>query len=179
MDITDAPSTRRFLDAHRIARPGRHRTGWPVTVAPYPEANVAKAPQDVHDVDSDGRPDLLLSSPWGFVDSCGQPGIEHPGPSPAARALPGGRFSLDDAATRAWLRAQCTAREPDAPPDVFDIACGRLAGLDPEGLVAALVDHHPTGPQRLLGYGLDDRCMTFQQLAAQSLIGFGVGPASR
>jgi hypothetical protein len=162
----EAPDTSR-ITIHS-ARDGR--------ITEYP--HTPEAPLAVADIDGDGRPDLLLQSPWGFVDRCGHAGIDHSGPSAAAHALPNGRFAFDDKATRAWLRSQCVAPEEGALPDVLEIACARLAGLDPEAIVAALHMVHPTGPQRLLdeNHLEDDRCFTFQELAAQSLIGVGLAP---
>ena len=146
-------------------------------IVPYPLAPPAHwGPRiGVRDVDHDGRPDLLGDSPWRVTDRCGHMGIDHTGPLPAARARPDGRFALDDDATRAWLLAQCFAPEgtddPDLPLDVIDIACARLAGLDPEAIVAALhARMRPIGPQRHLGSPVDRRCLTFQELAAQSLL---------
>lgn len=43
--------------------------------------------------------------------------------------------------------------------------------VESQKIVAALHAVHPGGPVRLLN---DDTCFTFQELAAQSLIGFGV-----
>jgi hypothetical protein len=144
------------------------------TIVPYAPSGVAASGRYTADIDRDGRPDLVLSSPWTFHDRCGMNGIPHRGPEPALHALPDGGFSRDDAAVRAWLRSQCFAPEPDEPPDVLEIACARLAGVDPEAIVAALhADGRlSSGPQRLLDEDEQTRCLTFQQLAAQSVIGF-------
>jgi hypothetical protein len=140
-------------------------------VVPYASAPNARAPEAVEDIDRDGRPDLVLPSPWAFSDRCGLYGDLHPAPRPAARSRPDGSFSLNDPQTRAWLSSQCYARDPGTAADARDIACARIAGLDPERIVATLHAERPVGPQRLLGADLDERCLTFQELALTALIG--------
>ncbi len=146
-------------------------------VVPYPAAAEVSRAVAVRDVDTDGRPDLVLSSPWTVVDTCGMEGIAHPGPRPVAHALASGAFSTDDEASRAWLRSQCRPLAPGDAPDVLDVACARLSGLDPEAVVAALHARSPAGPQRLVDGGdKSPHCLTFQQLASRSVIGVGSKP---
>jgi hypothetical protein len=55
----------------------------------------------VTDADNDGRPDLLLPSPWHIETVCGVPRASHDGPPLLAHALPDGRFSTTDDVARA------------------------------------------------------------------------------
>jgi len=141
-------------------------------IVPYTPAEELREVRDVHDVDHDGRPDLVLPSPWSIRDTCGRAGIVHDGPTALAHALPGGGFSTTDAVARAWMLQQCTdtARGAPSTPDVLDVACARLSGSDPEHSVAALHARWPAGPQRVVASVRDAVCLTFQQVAAMALV---------
>ncbi|MEZ4390616.1 MAG: hypothetical protein R3A48_05930 [Polyangiales bacterium] len=140
-------------------------------VRAYPPAAAFRQVDALVDADRDGRPDLVLPSPWRVTDPCGLAGIDHPGPSRLAHALADGRFATDDDTARAWLRGQCApSAAPESAPDVHDVACARLAGLEPEALVAALHRQAPAGPQRHVRAVRDGLCLTFHQLALQALV---------
>jgi hypothetical protein len=147
------------------------------TVRVYAPAADFRQVDGLVDADRDGRPDLVLPSPWQVTDDCGLAGIDHPGPSRLAHARADGRFATDDDAARAWLRAQCApTASSDSATDVHDVACARLAGLEPEALVAALQRRAPAGPQRHVRAVRDGLCLTFQQLALQALVPLPAGP---
>lgn len=72
-----------------------------------PEAARATA---IRDVDSDGRPDLLLRSPWVDVGPCGIDDVDYPGPRLLLHSRPDGTFSADDEGAQGFVAHQCRER---------------------------------------------------------------------
>jgi hypothetical protein len=107
-----------------------------------------KAYDEFADVDGDGRPDAVYH-PYAFdADSpCSGFGYHAFGPSFIAHALPGGRFSVDDAAARAHLAAQCPQHgEIDGGPTPANPElCARFRGAS-EQRAAAVLDEHCKKP---------------------------------
>jgi hypothetical protein len=102
-----------------------------------------KAYEELEDRDGDGRPDAVYH-PYAF-DSVAGSGFEYHafGPSFIAHALPGGRFSLDDAAARAHVAAQCPQHRPlDGGPDPANPElCALLRGASEQKAIALLDKH--------------------------------------
>lgn len=138
-------------------------------VQPYAPAAAFGEAREAVDADRDGRADLVLPSPWTVTDVCGLEGIEHPGPTVLAHALPDGTFSTTDAVARAWALAGCH-RGGNDEPDVVDVACARIRGVGPEDTVAALQARWPAGPQCLTPETQQGLCLTFPSLAATALV---------
>ncbi|MDO9016453.1 MAG: hypothetical protein Q8S73_17275 [Deltaproteobacteria bacterium] len=133
----------------------------------------------VVDADRDGRPDLVLPSPWLAVSECGYMGEDHPGPALLAHSLPDGTFSTADGVARAWTAAQCTRPprgEDPVRPDVLDVACARLGGASPEAVIAALQVRSPAGFQRVTDEVRRGHCLTFQQIATVALLALPFEP---
>jgi hypothetical protein len=147
-------------------------------VREYAPAHAFEHIEDVIDADHDGRPDLVLPSPWRVEDTCGMDGIEHFGPRRLAHALPDGQFSTTDTVSRAWTLSQCRRYiDQGMPgPDVLDVACARLAGSSPEATVAALHARLPAGPQRGIPPVRTGLCLTFHELASMALVPLPFGP---
>lgn len=141
-------------------------------VREYAPAHAFDRVEGVVDADHDGRPDLVLPSPWRVEDTCGLDGIEHLGPLRLAHALPDGQFSTSDTVSRAWTLSQCSRYiDQGMPgPDVLDVACARLAGSSPEATVAALHARLPAGPQRGIPPVRTGLCLTFHELASTALV---------
>lgn len=140
-------------------------------IVPYAPAAAFDRIDAIADPDGDGRPDLVLPSPWSVTAPCGYMGEDHLGPSLLAHARPDGTFSTTDDVARAWTLARCerVGSDPATRPDVLDVACARLGGASPEAAVAALQAREPAGWQRLTGED-NGRCLTFQQVAATALV---------
>lgn len=88
------------------------------------------------DVDGDGRPDLLDDAHWTTLDSpgglCG-PGKRHGTPI-LLHALPGGKFSRDDAVARRFARGRCPIR----PAEIHEqVACARIWGATEAEVMAS------------------------------------------
>jgi len=146
-------------------------------VRPYAPARGFEQILSVEDIDADGRPDLILPSPWRLLDHCGMTGDWHEGPTLAAHALPDGTFSTRDDVARAWVMRQCE-RAPRCSPynsfgplDVSDIACARAWGQSPEAVVAAarplVLAQRRRDPERAAGA---ESCMSFQELTALAAV---------
>jgi len=143
-------------------------------VRPYAPAQGFEHILSVEDVDADGRPDLVLPSPWRHCDRCGMMGVWHEGPTLTAHALPDGTFSTRDDVARAWVMRQCE-RAPRGGPgdalDVIDVACARAWGQAPEAVVAAAralaLDQRRRDPARAAEL---ERCMSFHELAALAAV---------
>jgi hypothetical protein len=94
----------------------------------------------VRDVEGDGRPDVVIASPWMVTNRCSYDGsLAVPGPSLVAHSLRDGSFSKRDEVARAWVASQCARAELErsrAMVDVIDIACARVWGQSPEAVVA-------------------------------------------
>lgn len=61
----------------------------------------------MRDVDDDGRPDLILKSPFIVDAPCTLDGNWASGPTPVAHSLPNGEFSMNDAIAKEVVRVQC------------------------------------------------------------------------
>lgn len=142
---------------------------------------------DLADADGDGRPDFVLPTRWSFTDGCGMNGVRHDGPTMLAHALPDGSFSTTDDVARAWVLRGCEriySEGPDAlgPHDlaVYQVACARTRGMDPEAIVAALRGDalHAERPREVPGNNDQEVCYPFQDLASLALIAspFGAAP---
>nr|MBK7067218.1 VCBS repeat-containing protein [Deltaproteobacteria bacterium] len=142
------------------------------TLEPYSPAARFLAVDGVVDADRDGRPDLVLESPWGASSRCGYMGETHHGPALLAHALPDGTFSTRDDVTRAWTLSRCVREEGsgDAPPDVIDVACARIRGASSESVIAALQARAPAGHPRAIDEAHAERCLTFHEMAAVALV---------
>ncbi|MBK8694443.1 MAG: VCBS repeat-containing protein [Deltaproteobacteria bacterium] len=101
------------------------------TLEPYSPAARFLAVDGVVDADRDGRPDLVLESPWGASSRCGYMGETHHGPALLAHALPDGTFSTRDDVTRAWTLSRCVrgGGQWGRSPDVLDVACAHPRGV--------------------------------------------------
>jgi hypothetical protein len=95
----------------------------------YPPA-AALAFEAMKDETGDGVPDLSMSEALSGSESCGSgfPG-DGSGMAFIAHALPGGTFSTDDAAARAFANKGCPTK-PAAIKDLHDVLCARLWGAD-------------------------------------------------
>jgi len=90
--------------------------------------------EGMRDETGDGIPDLLMAEPLSGGESCGSGfPADGSGMSFIAHALPGGGFSNDDAAARAFARRGCPAA-PAVIRDLNDVLCARLWGADPAKL---------------------------------------------
>lgn len=133
--------------------------------------------ESLTDDDGDGRPDLVIRTPWRFVDGCGMSGIEHEGPTLLAHSLPDGTFSLGDRAARAWFDRSCArlGRPGELPRqyddrDVWRVACARVGGASPEQIVAALRAEHGERPRLQPGNNDQQVCYSFEALASMALV---------
>lgn len=114
------------------------------------------------DLNADGRPELILASPFRAETPCSLDEVFY-GPTFVAEAHPDGSFALDTPTARAWLRERCPApppapswmrvARPDNNDDLADalqtLACARVWGHPPEALQAAIDRHfqaHPHTP---------------------------------
>lgn len=147
------------------------------TVRPYGPAE-GLAFERLEDIDHDGRPDLILPSPWTFSDNCGLNGVEHRGPTLAAHSLADGRFARDDAMAAAYLAEQCEGLRANL--NSFDaearlphlIACARAFGREPSELIAS-VRRRPDAvglPQVMQPASGGDACYSFEMAASRALI---------
>lgn len=149
-------------------------------VRPYAPAQGFERILAVEDVDADGRPDLILPSPWRHCDRCGMMGVWHDGPTLAAHALPDGTFSTRDDVARAWVMRQCERAPrggPDDALDVLDLACARAWGQPPDAVVAAAralaLDQRRRDPERAAQL---EHCMSFHELAALAIVALPFEP---
>ncbi len=143
-------------------------------VVPYAPADRFATAIGLADADRDGRMDLVLRSPWFFTDGCGMDGIQHEGPTALAHALPDGTFSATDDVARAWVFRACerldaTGDDALQPPDraVFQVACARSSGMEPEALIAAMRadPEHVHRPRAQPPENDQEVCYPFQDLA--------------
>ena len=141
-------------------------------VVPYAPAAAVEV-TGVEDVDRDGRPDLLDANTFATPGGCGQGSGFLYGPTLVAHSLADGTFARDDAAARAYARAQCPAPparlHPGDGPDafaqtVFNVSCARLWGASAEAVVSQLV-----AAMREPGSGLEDSCESFRLLATHAV----------
>jgi len=146
-------------------------------VVPYAPAAPVGPIAGVRDVDGDGRPDLLLPSPWHVVEHCGPGDNEIAGPDLLAHALPDGTFSTDDAVARGHVARRCEealregARDMgDSHRDLLAVACARRAGASAEATVAALRARHRGAPRLRLASYRGEECAAFQDLALNAVI---------
>jgi hypothetical protein len=142
-------------------------------VTPYAPAAGFDGVAGVEDVDGDGRPDLVLRSPWHVVESCGPGPHVVEGPARFARSLPDGSFHADDPAVRAYLGRRCDEAARDGvlesdggANELLAVACARRAGAGAEAVVAALRARHRGAPR----LGVGDGCVSFPDLAANALV---------
>ncbi|MFO0605770.1 MAG: VCBS repeat-containing protein [Polyangiales bacterium] len=128
----------------------------------------------VGDVDADGRPDLVLRSPWRAVSRSGQFDSPHDGPTLVAHALHGGALSLRDEVARAWVARQCARAEHQrmgTAVDVVDIACARAWGQPPEEAVAAAYDVLRAARRRdPVDVARDEERLSFRAIAATAAV---------
>ncbi len=107
----------------------------------------------VGDLDRDGRPDLRISFDLGKRTVCEASDEGILTVDLAAHSLPGGKFSIDDAAAKAFAERRCPAMPaadqlfiPSGDPAASDkrdlslayVACERLRGKSSEAVVAEL-----------------------------------------
>ena len=101
-------------------------------------------------------------------------GIQHEGPTALAHALPDGTFSATDDVARAWVFRACerldaTGDDALQPPDraVFQVACARSSGMEPEALIAAMRadPEHVHRPRAQPPENDQEVCYPFQDLA--------------
>ena len=102
-------------------------------VAAYAPADGIVA-DEARDVDGDGRPDLVTSTPYRAEgdDTPSEFTYLMEGPALLAHALPDGTFSRDDAVATAFARQQCPRRDPTlggGRPDTRSVACARIWGV--------------------------------------------------
>jgi hypothetical protein len=115
----------------------------------------------IEDVDGDGRPDLVLKSPWVVEGPCGISSVFYPGPERLLRSLPGGQFSASDAVAQGFIAHQCRVRparllinaavdgsgsDEASPP--LTVGCARWWGRSADEVVRELKDTYPdpSGP---------------------------------
>ncbi len=105
------------------------------------------------DADGDGRPDLVddhyyaSADPYGGL--CGDATLY--GPPLLLHSLPDGTFSLDDAVTRGWARAQC----PTKPADPLEnVPCARIWGATEAEIVDAATRASAGVPPQDVEYSL-------------------------
>lgn len=103
-----------------------------VPVRPRPGATLLT----VTDADRDGRPDFVIADPYELGSTvC----TYEDAPAFLAHALPGGAFSLDDAAAQRFARTSCSdAEEPAVSPTLRAVACARVLGATREAVERAL-----------------------------------------
>jgi len=146
-------------------------------LVPYAPAAAFAPIQGVRDIDDDGRPDLLLPSPWHTIESCGPGPREVLGVERVAHALPDGTFTEADAVARGYLARRCETalREgvfamDETSPELLALACARRAGASAEGVVAALRARHRDAPRVRLPGVVSGECVAFHDLAINALI---------
>lgn len=97
----------------------------------------------IKDVDSDGRPDLLLTLALGLGGPvCDYEEIEHDAtvhsPEFLAHSLPDGTFSTRDAVAQDFIRKSRCTELPTAPVSIDDYVCARVWGRSTKSLLAYL-----------------------------------------
>ena len=148
------------------------REGAVVTYAQSPRDTI----ESLLDADGDQRPDLVLESPWRFVDGCGMSGVEHRGPAILAHSLVGGSFSTSDEVARDAFVQACEHHPMNGDDssatdrDIWRIACARALGASPERIVSALRGAHRGRPRYQPLHNDQEICYPFQTLAALALI---------
>lgn len=129
------------------------------SAAPSEFARAAANAANIADYDGDGRPDLLLRSPWVVVGPCGLSDVDNIGPRPLLHSVAGGRFIEDDV-SHAWLAAQCPVRptslfdglgvdhdeRPHFDQPQFRVACARLYGASADAVAAQVAATYPPAP---------------------------------
>ncbi len=169
----------------RESEAGAHRTFTIQTlrageVQPYAPASGLENVEGVVDADRDGRPDLLLPSPWHRDGICGYMGSSIDGPTRLAHSLPDGTFSTADEVARAWMLSRCVREELGyipALPAVLDVACARLHGASAETVIASLRARVPDDGTRFTE-AFNDPCLSFPALASVALLPLPYAPTA-
>lgn len=130
------------------------------SASPREFARAASNAANIADYDRDGRPDILLRSPWVVVGPCGLSDVDNIGPRPLLHSVTDGRFVEDDV-SHAWLARQC----PERPTSLFDgigvdhdewpnfdqpqvrVACARLYGASADTVAAQIAATYPPAPE--------------------------------
>jgi hypothetical protein len=84
----------------------------------------------IEDMNGDGRPDMVLESPWITAGPCGISEVYYPGPEVLLHSLPGGSFSSADSTAQGFLAHQCRAR-PERVISASAIEKGEAAAYPP------------------------------------------------
>lgn len=94
----------------------------------------------VEDVDHDGRPDLLTTSPFSTTADAPGSGFTYAidGPAWVFHSVAGGAFSSTDAVAVGAARAACPTAPGRALRTPTEVACARAWGLPPAAVVAAI-----------------------------------------
>jgi hypothetical protein len=104
---------------------------------------LASGYDEIEDVTGDGIPDLIDSEEFGH-DFCTGLGAAASGPPFLRHGLPGGTYSNDDEAARAYAARWCPYR-PRVYLSVDAVVCARLRGADAEE-ITTWVKNHLKGP---------------------------------
>jgi len=135
------------MDGARVANRYWMFTATPSAVREF--GDLGPQTDEVRDVDGDGRPDVIVKSPWfSQAGTCGINGdVFLSGPLLLRHALPGGVFSDDDAVAQSFLAEQCRDRPPPlriagdearlASP-LVRVGCARFWGLSAAETVRAI-----------------------------------------
>lgn len=141
---------------------------------PFALASAPAPCQAVADADADGRPDLVLRSPWRAMASAGQERPPADGPTLLLHSLRGGAFTPRDDVARAWVARQCARAErlrDERALDVVDIACARALGQPPEETVAAAFEVWRAVRRRNPSEAADDEVrLSFRAIAATAAV---------
>ncbi len=124
-------------------------------VGPYSKVNFEFV--GMRDVDSDGRPDLLVEGPFGADGPCGLDGQTFRAPPHVAHSLSDGTFSENDAVAKEVVRVQCgpvetelLVRKKDTTEVEMDdyetarrLTCARIYGAKAKDLVDRVRKDYP------------------------------------